>query len=144
MSLVATSSPLAFETPSKKAASSLEHMSLRTPTKPSSSSTPRDVFTSTDFDDDEEVVLALSQKTVDSADVPASDSADGEAVEEWRTRFVGDVDIDEKDEPLLKESKRRFVLFPIQYHEVRDTRPFNALWRVATRSDALPMHLTRV
>lgn len=23
------------------------------------------------------------------------------------------------EEPLLKESRRRFVLFPIQYHEVR-------------------------
>ena len=33
--------------------------------------------------------------------------------------FVGEVDLDEKDEPLLKESSRRFVLFPIQYHEVR-------------------------
>lgn len=41
-----------------------------------------------------------------------------EPIEEYRTRFVGDVDLDEKDEPLLKESKRRFVLFPIQYHEV--------------------------
>lgn len=36
-----------------------------------------------------------------------------------RARFVGNVDLDEKDEPLLKESHRRFVLFPIQFHEVR-------------------------
>ena len=28
------------------------------------------------------------------------------------TSFLG-------EEPLLKESRRRFVLFPIQYHEVR-------------------------
>lgn len=40
-------------------------------------------------------------------------------VEAYRTRFVGDIDLDEKDEPLLKETNRRFVLFPIQYHEVR-------------------------
>jgi ribonucleoside-diphosphate reductase subunit M2 len=33
-------------------------------------------------------------------------------------RFVGDVDLPESEEPLLKESKRRFVLFPIQYNEV--------------------------
>lgn len=39
-------------------------------------------------------------------------------VEAYRTRFVGDVDLDEKDEPLLKPTNRRFVLFPIQYHEV--------------------------
>ena len=52
-----------------------------------------------------------------------------------RTKFVGEVDLPEckfsslyhcpylvlcaGEEPLLKESKRRFVLFPIQYHEVR-------------------------
>jgi len=41
-----------------------------------------------------------------------------EPIEDFRLRFVGEVDIDEKDEPLLKESQRRFVLFPIQYHEV--------------------------
>jgi ribonucleoside-diphosphate reductase subunit M2 len=51
-----------------------------------------------------------------------------------RKRFVGDVDLPESmsahcvsylflmshvgEEPLLIESKRRFVLFPIQYHEV--------------------------
>lgn len=51
-----------------------------------------------------------------------------------RTKFVGEVDLPEcksssraiystfllfaGEEPLLKESKRRFVLFPIQYHEV--------------------------
>lgn len=33
-------------------------------------------------------------------------------------RFVGDVDLPECEEPLLKESKRRFVLYPIQYHEI--------------------------
>ncbi|KAH0833907.1 ribonucleotide reductase small subunit [Lanmaoa asiatica] len=33
-------------------------------------------------------------------------------------RFVGEVDLPECEEPLLKPSKRRFVLFPIQYHEI--------------------------
>ncbi|KIM46306.1 hypothetical protein M413DRAFT_17001 [Hebeloma cylindrosporum] len=32
--------------------------------------------------------------------------------------FVGDVDLPEHEEPLLKESQRRFVLFPIQYREI--------------------------
>ena len=36
-----------------------------------------------------------------------------------RLRFVGDINLPESEEPLLKESKRRFVLFPIQYHEVQ-------------------------
>ncbi|GBE79740.1 Ribonucleoside-diphosphate reductase small chain [Sparassis crispa] len=33
-------------------------------------------------------------------------------------RFVGDVDLPESKEPLLMETKRRFVLFPIQYHDI--------------------------
>ncbi|KAJ7751976.1 ribonucleotide reductase [Mycena metata] len=35
-------------------------------------------------------------------------------------RFVGDIYLDERDEPLLKQSHRRFVLFPIQFHEIWD------------------------
>jgi len=35
-----------------------------------------------------------------------------------RKRFVGDINLPESQEPLLMESKRRFVLFPIQYHEI--------------------------
>ncbi|KAH9482806.1 Ribonucleotide-diphosphate reductase (RNR), small subunit [Psilocybe cubensis] len=33
-------------------------------------------------------------------------------------KYVGEVDLPESEEPLLKESRRRFVLFPIQYHEI--------------------------
>lgn len=33
-------------------------------------------------------------------------------------KFVGEVDLPEEEEPLLVESSRRFVLFPIRYHEV--------------------------
>ncbi|KAL4399713.1 Ribonucleotide-diphosphate reductase (RNR), small subunit [Malassezia pachydermatis] len=33
-------------------------------------------------------------------------------------RFVGEVDLDESEEPILVENKRRFVLFPIRYHEI--------------------------
>jgi ribonucleoside-diphosphate reductase subunit M2 len=39
-------------------------------------------------------------------------------VELFRKRFVGDLECSEADEPLLKESKTRFVLFPIKYREV--------------------------
>ncbi|KAI0722864.1 ribonucleotide reductase [Earliella scabrosa] len=38
--------------------------------------------------------------------------------EDLRERFVGEVDLPEHLEPLLVESHRRFVLFPIQYHEI--------------------------
>ncbi|KAF8875749.1 ribonucleotide reductase small subunit [Mucidula mucida] len=44
--------------------------------------------------------------------------ADESDLEELRKKFVGEVDLPESEEPLLKESKRRFVLFPIQYHEI--------------------------
>ena len=35
-----------------------------------------------------------------------------------RNLFVGQVDLPECEEPLLKKSDRRFVLFPIQFPEV--------------------------
>ncbi|KAE9395737.1 hypothetical protein BT96DRAFT_977879 [Gymnopus androsaceus JB14] len=35
-----------------------------------------------------------------------------------KSQFSGDVHCEEYDEPLLKESHRRFVLFPIQYEEI--------------------------
>lgn len=55
---------------------------------------------------------------VKSTDAPNATEGKVEPLDPDRLRFVGDVDLDEKDEPLLKESKRRFVLFPIQYNEV--------------------------
>ncbi|KAG6849605.1 Ribonucleotide-diphosphate reductase (RNR), small subunit [Arthromyces matolae] len=33
-------------------------------------------------------------------------------------RFTGDINLPEHEEPLLKESKHRFVMFPIQYPEI--------------------------
>ncbi|VDC02553.1 unnamed protein product [Peniophora sp. CBMAI 1063] len=39
-------------------------------------------------------------------------------MEAARKRFVGDIELPESKEPLLQESKRRFVLFPIQYPEI--------------------------
>ncbi|KAK0203039.1 ribonucleotide reductase small subunit [Desarmillaria ectypa] len=41
-----------------------------------------------------------------------------EEVEAFRNQYVGEVDLPESEEPLLKETKSRFVLFPIQYHEI--------------------------
>ncbi|KAF8505579.1 beta subunit of ribonucleotide reductase [Russula emetica] len=39
-------------------------------------------------------------------------------VNEEKCRFVGEVDLPENLEPLLVESRRRFVLFPIQYPDI--------------------------
>ncbi|KAF5331778.1 hypothetical protein D9758_018552 [Tetrapyrgos nigripes] len=35
-----------------------------------------------------------------------------------RSQFVGEVDLPENKEPLLQDTKRHFVLFPIQYPEI--------------------------
>lgn len=98
-------------------------MELKTPTKPSKTSKKSsDPFL---VDDKEQ---SLSPKSV----------TDEEDFAELRKRFVGDVELPESafhittsilaltyeqcatdQEPLLMDSKRRFVLFPIQYHEVR-------------------------
>jgi hypothetical protein len=100
-----------FESPSKRAASSLKDMSLDSPKKttaPTSTFNPLDKSIAEHSNDDEDDAVVAK---------PAASHQD--SIEDYRTRFVGEVDLDEKDEPLLKESSRRFVLFPIQYHEVR-------------------------
>lgn len=98
LSTVATL-PVPEPTPSKKAAIVLDKMSLNTPVKKS------------------ELPVIDDQPNADS---PTSLEEDGEQVDlqDMRGRFVGEVDLPESEEPLLKESKRRFVLFPIQYHEI--------------------------
>lgn len=70
--------------------------------------------------------LDVTQKPTEASSLVVADEK--EDVDDSRQRFVGDVELDEKDEPLLKESKRRFVLFPIQYNEVRTTRAFLRLF----------------
>ncbi|KAG8865345.1 Ribonucleotide-diphosphate reductase (RNR), small subunit [Tulasnella sp. 330] len=85
-----------FETPSKKAAAAIDAMSLKTPIK------------SIDFSKS----LQEEEKEPVEAELPVVKARD------ITRRYVGEVDLDEKDEPLLKESKRRFVLFPIQYKEI--------------------------
>ncbi|EAU84682.1 ribonucleotide reductase small subunit [Coprinopsis cinerea okayama7 len=89
-------------TPSKKAAAALAAFSLESPTKPSKK---------------------VSQPIIDDERLPESPKSitEEESVDELtllRRKFVGEVDLPESEEPLLKESKRRFVLFPIQYHEI--------------------------
>ena len=107
-------------------------MSLKTPSKADSKIEP--------------LVLVDDSRKSQSPDTVSE--ASEEDVEEYRKRFVGEVDLPEGEqwlfhlrrdcachvsrfvtgachsfrfpdqEPLLIESKRRFVLFPIQYHEV--------------------------
>jgi ribonucleoside-diphosphate reductase subunit M2 len=92
--------------------------------------------------------LCPDTKPFDTTQKPTETShavvAEEEDVDDSRQRFVGDIDLDEKDEPLLKESKRRFVLFPIQYNEVRITSglgPFvtntlEQIWQMYKKAEA--------
>lgn len=70
--------------------------------------------------------------SLDSLDLPHTESTEvdgeqkmGESPDDWldaegRPRFVGNSSIrSDADEPILRETDRRFVLFPIKYHEVR-------------------------
>ncbi|KIM25498.1 hypothetical protein M408DRAFT_74108 [Serendipita vermifera MAFF 305830] len=86
-----------YSTPTSKAANALTDLSLTTPVK--------------NVDLASKLAAAPAEQQTEAA-------AEEAPIEDFRLRFVGDVDIDEKDEPLLKESQRRFVLFPIQYHEI--------------------------
>ncbi|KDQ64877.1 hypothetical protein JAAARDRAFT_167601 [Jaapia argillacea MUCL 33604] len=105
-------------TPSKKAAAALEKFSFTTPTKPTKKSATLlvdDRRRSTSPHSDEDVFSSKSEtRQEEQEDAEPSE----ESLEELRKRFVGEVDLPEHEEPLLKESKRRFVLFPIQYHEI--------------------------
>lgn len=99
-----------------QAAAAFQAISLESPTKPVQKLAPV-------IDDARRSPSPLSE---------AEKSEDQEL--DPRKRFVGDVDLPQSmsancvsylflmshagQEPLLMESKRRFVLFPIQYHEV--------------------------
>ncbi|KIJ97595.1 hypothetical protein K443DRAFT_240300 [Laccaria amethystina LaAM-08-1] len=93
-------------TPSKKAAAALAAFSLDSPTKVS-----KKLFVK--LTDDER--LPESPDTIGDDDEEVDEEAQ---LRELRKKFVGEVDLPESEEPLLKESKRRFVLFPIQYNEI--------------------------
>ncbi|KAL6309708.1 ribonucleotide reductase small subunit [Sparassis latifolia] len=109
MSLAGTSTPPRLPspapTPSKKAAAAMSAMALATPTKPS-----------------KKALVSLIDDERGSHSPASSSEADETKVDidvsVYREQWVGEVDLPEKMEPLLMETKRRFVLFPIQYHEI--------------------------
>ena len=94
---------MSVETPSKAAASALSNINLNTPTKSSESNL---------------LAKMKAAASLESNKPSSQQSTKSEDVEDWRKRFVGDVDCEEKDEPLLEETNSRFVLFPIKYREV--------------------------
>ncbi|PSR71779.1 hypothetical protein PHLCEN_2v12280 [Hermanssonia centrifuga] len=89
--------------PSKRAAAALDELCLNTPSK-------RFKIDPIQFVDENGKPIKL-----------ASSSKESEEPKEKvvvKSRFIGEVDLPEHMEPLLMESKRRFVLFPIQYHDI--------------------------
>ncbi|KIY60814.1 ribonucleotide reductase small subunit [Cylindrobasidium torrendii FP15055 ss-10] len=85
------------ETPSKVLAASLEKTLLDTP---------------------KSVAAKLSDDETKASSPDASSNSEDDDFSALRKKFVGDVNLPESEEPLLKETKGRFVLFPIQYHEI--------------------------
>ncbi|KAJ7179230.1 ribonucleotide reductase small subunit [Mycena filopes] len=88
-------------TPSKQAAARFSGLDLESPTKNVAAKH-----------------LAKPIKLVDDHRRSTSPDSDADDIEELRRKFVGDITLPESEEPILKESRRRFVLFPIQYHEI--------------------------
>ncbi|KAL9712596.1 Ribonucleotide-diphosphate reductase (RNR), small subunit [Leucoagaricus gongylophorus] len=88
-------------TPSKKIAATFASFSLESPTK--ASKKPVTLL----IDDD----CKLESEDIN----PDTEETE---LEQLRKNYVGEVDLPESEEPLLKESRRRFVLFPIQYPEI--------------------------
>ncbi|RXK37299.1 ribonucleoside-diphosphate reductase subunit M2 [Tremella mesenterica] len=93
------------ETPSKAAAAALSSIDLN-------SVKSKDLLSKLKAVEQPTKHVVLDPKSI-STSTPVE-----EPVEDVRQRFVGDLDCEEKDEPLLKETTSRFVLFPIKYREI--------------------------
>ncbi|KAA1466217.1 hypothetical protein DENSPDRAFT_790649 [Dentipellis sp. KUC8613] len=70
-------------------------------------------------------------QAVPASKVPGGFADATDRVIDHEHRFVGDIDLPEHLEPLLKESRHRFTLFPIQYHEAS-----GLIWRMYKNAQA--------
>lgn len=95
---------MATQTPSKLVAADLNDLALKTPSK-------KQLFESSDSKDDLESSPAVQ------VDEPKQ-YVKADLVTEEHKSLRRRLRESEKNEPLLKENNRRFVLFPIQYHEI--------------------------
>ncbi|KAF9534797.1 beta subunit of ribonucleotide reductase [Crepidotus variabilis] len=99
MATAAVARPLSpVSTPSKKAAAAFASMALNTP-KPM-----KKLIDDERLPESPASLTEVADSSPDPLDIPR--------------QYVGNVELPESEEPLLKESRRRFVLFPIQYHEI--------------------------
>ncbi|EEB94399.1 hypothetical protein MPER_06792, partial [Moniliophthora perniciosa FA553] len=104
-----TRAPSPGPTPSKKATAALQAFSLESPTKKTTQKVASII-------DDKR--RSISPASLLDDETEEQEEKGAEDLEELRKQFVGDIELPESEEPLLKESKRRFVLFPIQYPEI--------------------------
>lgn len=115
----------ALVTPSKVAAAALENFSMNEQPKNMMAALKAAAAKEAGVDVDGKPLAAVKEE---AAKKEASPTPETEADEEEHykpdydaplsKRYVGDLDCEECDEPLLKESTDRFVLFPIKYREV--------------------------
>jgi hypothetical protein len=100
-----------------QAAAALQAISLESPTKPIQKPAPiiddtrRSPSPLSETEKTEDQGLDVRKRFVGDVDLPESKSANCVSYLYFSCPIAG-------QEPLLMESKRRFVLFPIQYHEV--------------------------
>ncbi|KAJ4493599.1 ribonucleotide reductase small subunit [Lentinula edodes] len=112
MSTTPTRYPSPGPTPSKKAAAALASFTFDSPTK---KSTKKAVV-----DDKRRSTspASLEENEDQCVEEDTTQTTSAEELAALQKRFVGEVELPESEEPLLLESRRRFVLFPIQYHEI--------------------------
>ncbi|KAG6891296.1 Ribonucleotide-diphosphate reductase (RNR), small subunit [Termitomyces sp. T32_za158] len=107
VSTLSTRSSTPEPTPSKIAAASLASFTFNTPAKHSTKPSVVTVIDDTRLSKSPESLLDDEEASTREDDIGV-----------LRKKFVGEIDLPEREEPLLKESRRRFVLFPIQYPEI--------------------------
>lgn len=116
----------AIVTPSKVAAAALENFSMN--------EAPKDVLSKLKAAAAKEAGVDTNGKPLEK-EVAAKETAPAAEDEDCykpdydapvEKRYVGDLECEEADEPLLKESTDRFVLFPIKYREVSSVACFDA------------------
>ncbi|KAN0064115.1 Ribonucleotide-diphosphate reductase (RNR), small subunit [Thecaphora frezii] len=95
-----------LETPSKKVAAGIAGLDF-------DSKKPAKL----NFDDFSEPSF-LNDAQDKKPDAKAAEAASESDDDDIHGKFVGEVGLPEEEEPLLVESSRRFVLFPIRYHEI--------------------------
>ncbi|KDN53612.1 putative small subunit of ribonucleotide reductase [Tilletiaria anomala UBC 951] len=113
------------DTPSKKVAHGLASMDVNSPVKKGT----KDIFANASFLADaksadmaatsaKKTVLDVSSKKSAADETAKINALSSHPLDTMENRFVGEVDLPEEEEPLLIESSRRFVLFPIRFHEI--------------------------